>query len=118
WIIDNILGSWGRPAVEFYLDYSLPINSVVVAYGIALVFWHVRLRPYRRAAIREAARIIGRADVQRKASAHPSSFQSALKANLDWNAIVLEVGEGSLVAGRWGLWPRRASSASMPRLIP
>ena len=121
WAIDNLLGSWGRPAVNFYFDFALPINLIVVAYGIALAVWHIRLRPYRRAALVEAARIVGKLDSRKKsagAAARSSAVQSALKAQLNWSTIAQEGGEGALVAGRWGLRPHRATAESLSRLIP
>lgn len=118
WIVDNLLGSWGRPVVDFSLEFAVPITVVVVAYGVVLTFWHLRLRPFRVVAVREASRIVGRADVQRKATVNPSSVRSALATNLDWGAIAREVGEGTLVAGRWGLWPRRATPETLASLIP
>jgi len=121
WIIDNLFGSWGRPAVEFYLEYALPINLVVVVYGVALVVWHLRLRPYRRAAVREVARVLWSLDLVRRSpgqAARSPHVRAALLARLDWTNVTRETGEGALVAGRWGLWPRRASAATLPGLLP
>lgn len=121
WIIDNLFGSWGRPVVDFYVQYALPINLLVVAYGTALVVWHLRLRPYRRAAVREVARILSGLDIVRRSpatAARSPQVRSALVARLDWTAVVREAGDGSLVAGRWGLWPRRATASSLPALLP
>lgn len=120
WVVDNLFGSWGRPVLDFYLQYSLPINLVVVAYGVALLVWHLRLRPYRRVAVREASRILWSLDAVRRApasAARSPQVRAALAGRLDWTAIVREAGEGGLAAGRWGLWPRRVTADSLPRLL-
>ncbi|MEZ5190237.1 MAG: hypothetical protein R2717_04700 [Schumannella sp.] len=112
WFIDTFLGVWGRAAVDFYAANALPINIVVVAYGAVLVFWHRRLRPYREAALEQVRRILGR-----EKGGRPGELHERVASRIDWEQIAA-VGPGRLVAGRWRLWPVRASAASLPRLLP
>jgi hypothetical protein len=42
--IQLALGTFGRALLAFYRSYSLPINSVVVAYGIVMLYAHNNLR--------------------------------------------------------------------------
>lgn len=113
WVIDNLLGNWGRPVVDFYVTYALPINIVVVAYGALLVWLHVRLRPYRAAAVAEARGII--AGLGKPPTGH--ALAEFVGKRFDWKPV-LAVGEGRLVAGRWKLWPTRITAESVPRLLP
>lgn len=120
WVIDNLFGSWGRPVLDFYVQYSLPINLVVIAYGVALLVWHLRLRPYRRAAVSAASKILWGLDAVRRepaSAARSPKVRAKLAERLDWEAIVRDTGEGALAAGRWGLWPRRVTADSLPRMI-
>jgi hypothetical protein len=113
WFIDTFLGVWGRAAVDFYGAYAVPINSVVVAYGAALVYWHRRLSPYRAAAVDQTRRLIGTS----RAHTDDRVLQQRVAAGLDWDKVAA-VGPGRLISGRWRLWPARASAASLPKLLP
>lgn len=113
WFIDTFLGVWGRAVVDFYSTYALPINSVIVVYGAALLWWHRRLRPYRAAAVQQVGGILA----GRKASKRPGELHAQVAARIDWERVS-EVGPGRLVAGRWRLWPTRVSAGSLPRLLP
>jgi len=112
WFIDTFLGVWGRAAVDFYAANALPINLVVVAYGVLLVTWHRRLRPYRDAAVEQAGRILARGGSKQGTHVH-----DRVSAGIDWERVAA-VGPGRLVAGRWRLWPIRASATSLPPLLP
>lgn len=114
WILNNAFGTWGRGLFDFYFDNSLPINIVVIAYGVVLVFWHVRLRPYRRAAVEQVAGIMAAAGSLPQALGARHAF---VEKRMDWSAINA-VGPGALVAGRWGLWPRRVSEDSLKAMLP
>jgi hypothetical protein len=113
WFIDTFLGVWGRAAVDFYGTYALPINSAVVIYGAALVVWHRRLNPYRAAAVEQARRLIGTS----RARPDDRILQQRVAAAFDWEQVAA-LGQGRLVAGRWRLWPARASAESLPKLLP
>jgi hypothetical protein len=113
WFIDTFLGVWGRAAVDFYASYALPINTVIVAYGALLLFWHRRLRPYRDAAVAQVGGILA----GRKLPKHPGELHDQVAKRIDWQRVAA-VGPGTLVTGRWRLWPTRVSAASLPRLLP
>lgn len=113
WFIDTFLGVWGRAAVDFYTAYALPINAVIVAYGALLLFWHRRLRVYRDAAVAQVGGILA----GRKLPKHPGALHDQVAKRIDWQKIAA-VGPGTLVTGRWRLWPSRVSAASLPRLLP
>jgi hypothetical protein len=113
WLVDTLLGSWGRPVVDFYSRYSLPINAVIVAYGALLLFLHLRLRPYRAAAIAQVAGILPTA----RSKARGRALDTVVAARIDW-ALVAAAGGGRWVAGRWRLWPVRVSASTLPALLP
>ena len=113
WIIDNAFGTWGRGVMDFYLTNSLPINIVVIAYGAFLVYLHLRVRPFRRAAIDQTTHIISAAG---KPGSGPKLY-AFVSRKLDWPAIAA-VGEGALIAGRWGLWPVRATAERLQKILP
>lgn len=113
WFIDTFLGVWGRAIVDFYAANALPINSVVVIYGAILLVWHRRLRPYRDAAVAQVGGILA----GRKLPKHPGELHEQVAQRIDWNRVA-EVGPGRWVAGRWRLWPSRATATTLPRLLP
>lgn len=113
WMINNAFGTWGRGIMDFYLNYSLPINIVVIAYGAFLVYLHLRIRPFRRAAIDQTRKIISTAG--NPGSGH--KLYAFVSRKLDWSTIVA-VGEGALIAGRWGLWPIRATAERLQKIMP
>lgn len=113
WFIDTFLGVWGRAVVDFYGTYALPINSVIVAYGAILLYWHRRLRPYRDAAVRQVGGLLTGA----RRTKPDGRLYADVARKLDWEQVAA-VGPGRLVAGRWRLWPTRASTESLPRLLP
>jgi hypothetical protein len=113
WFIDTFLGVWGRAVVDFYGTYALPINSVIVVYGAALLWWHRRLRPYRDAAVQQVRGILA----GRKTPKRAGELHAQVAARIDWEKVSA-LGPGRLVAGRWRLWPTRVSAASLPRLLP
>lgn len=113
WIINNAFGTWGRGIMDFYLSNSLPINVVVVGYGVFLTYLHLRLRPFRQAAIDQTMNIISSAG---KRGSGPKLYTYVAR-KLDWSAVVA-VGEGTLITGRWGLWPVRATTERLQQVIP
>ncbi len=113
WIIDNAFGTWGRGIMDFYLSYSLPINIVVIAYGGFLVYLHLKVRPFRRAAIDQVSKIIASAG---KPGSGPKLYAFVAR-KLNWTDIAA-VGEGALIAGRWGLWPIKATAERLPKVLP
>ncbi len=121
WFTEHGLGAWGRWLLDLYRDNALVINLVVVAYGVVLVVWHVRLRPYRRAALEQAMEIIdaveGRAAQRGRRPREEPQLQAEIAKRMDWPRIAA-IGERRLVAGRWGLWPRRVTAESLPQIIP
>lgn len=113
WIIDNAFGTWGRSVMDFYLSNSLPINIVVLAYGAFLVYLHLRVRPFRRAATDQVGKIISTAG-------NPGSgpkLHAFVDRRIDWSAIAA-VDEGAIIAGRWGLWPIRATEERLKKVLP
>ncbi|HWM35156.1 MAG TPA: hypothetical protein VNR36_13090 [Pseudolysinimonas sp.] len=113
WFIDTFLGVWGRAIVDFYAANALPINSVIVVYGAILLVWHRRLRPYRDAAVAQVGGILA----GRTLPKHPGELHEQVAKRIDWSRVA-EVGPGRLVAGRWRLWPSRATATTLPRLLP
>lgn len=113
WIIDNAFGAWGRGVMDFYLNNSLPINIVVIAYGAFLIYLHVRVRPFRRAAINQVSQILAAAG---KPGTGPK-LHAFVARKLNWSNIAA-VGEGTLIASRWGLWPVRATAEQLEKILP
>jgi len=113
WIINNAFGTWGRSVMDFYLSNSLPINIPVIGYGVFLIYLHLRLRPFRRAAIDQTMNIISAAG---KPGSGPKLYTYVAR-KLDWSAVVA-VGEGALITGRWGLWPVRATAERLQKVLP
>lgn len=113
WILDNAFGSWGGGLFDFYFANALPINLVVIAYGVALAYWHLALRPYRRAAIDQVSRIISSAG---KPGSGPKLY-AYVGPKIKWEQVA-SVGVGKLVAGRWGLWPVKVTAERLRKILP
>ncbi len=113
WLINNAFGTWGRGLMDFYITYSLPINIVVVAYGAFLLYLHTRIRPFRRAAIDQTLTIISKG----RNLGTGYKLDEFVKGKLDWSAVAA-IGEGALIAGRWGLWPIRATPERLQKSLP
>lgn len=113
WLINNAFGTWGPGLLDFYIANSLPINILVIAYGAFLIYLHVRVRPFRRNAVDQARTIIAKAgDIGTGHNLH-----TLVGRKMDWSAVAA-VGEGSLIAGRWGLWPVRATADRLQKVLP
>ncbi len=113
WILNNAFGSWGGWLFDFYFANALPINIAVIAYGVVLAYWHVALRPYRRVAIDQVARIIS-------AAGKPGTglkLYAYVEPKINWEKVAA-VGVGKLVAGRWGLWPVKATAERLRKIMP
>lgn len=112
WVVDHLLGSWGRVVVDAAVANALPLSIVVIAYGAVLLVGHRRLRPYQEAAIGQVARILPTVRGTSGAALH-----EAVGRRLDWDRVAA-VGPGRYVVGRWRLWPSRASAETLPKLLP
>jgi hypothetical protein len=113
WLVDTMLGEWGRAVLAFYSANALPINLVIVAYGAVLLLLHRRLAPYRAVAVEEARRALA----GRRVPSRTGPLHEQVASAIDWERVAA-VGPGRLVVGRWRLWPTRVSAASLPRLLP
>lgn len=112
WARDHLFGQWGPAIADLYGAHALPVNLVVVAYGVALVILHRRLRPYRAEAVRQ---------VQHALRGRPAPVDRAARERIgdrvDWDAVAA-IRPDALVVGRWHLWPRRASADTLRRMMP
>jgi len=113
WVRNNLFGTWGPAVYDFYSANALPINVLVVTYGVLLLVLHRRLRIYRDAAIQQTAVILQDRPPKNKRRA----LTAFVSSQLDWEAVAASAGHG-LVVGRWQLWPRRATPQSLQRMIP
>lgn len=113
WVIDNAFGVWGRAIMNFYLEYAVPINSVVVCYGVFLVFLHLKTRSFRFAATDEAKRIISGYG---NPVAGPKLY-TYVAERMKWDKV-FESGKANLIAGRWGLWPIKATADNLKKVLP
>lgn len=103
-----MLGPWGRQVLQFYLDHSLWINGLVVAYGVLLAVAHLNLRRLENRAV-EALR-------RRRSLGQGSATMAA--GPLAWEEIIPGASFFPFVAGKTGLIPRRCRPDVLERLIP
>jgi len=113
WLINNAFGTWGPGLLDFYITYSLPVNIVVVAYGAFLMYLHLRVRPFRRSAVDQTRTIIAKAG--NIGTGH--NLHTFVSRKIDWSAIAA-AGGSTLIAGRWGLWPVRATAERLQKVLP
>ena len=111
--IEMTLGRWGVAVLEFYEANSLPINTLVVAYGLTLTLsWAnlVRIRKWLAATI--AYRIYERPDM-----GPDTKLKRVLREiEIPWEDAVKR--RFPLVSKQMGLWPRRTTTEAIQALLP
>jgi hypothetical protein len=111
-IIETLLGSAGTQVLQFYEQYSLIINSIVVLYGaILLLSWVTHLRIYRHLAVLVAKGIHEDATLNRKSKLRLIKE----KVEIPWKEAI-DAAPFPLIAQQGSLVPRRKSVANMKLL--
>ncbi len=103
------LGTFGRALLDLYRTYSLPINSIVVAYGIVTIYAHNNLR----AVIREMEAMM--VDVASGLGDKPDPHHVLSQFSQRWRA---EQGERRLfLPSRLDLWFGSVTTAELIGLL-
>lgn len=107
-LVQYMLGPLGRQALQFYIDHSLWINGLVVAYGALLAVAHLNLRRLEARAVE--------ALLSQPSAGKP--VHDAATAPVSWEEIIASASFFPFVAGKTGLIPRRCRPDVLDRLIP
>lgn len=113
-LIETYLGPIGAAALHFYQEYALPINSLVVLYGLVIVLSWTNLVSIRK-------RIVGSiaAQILQSPDLHAGSKVKRVVKEVDipWQAAVDDV-RFPLVARQAAFWPKRKSVEAVQALLP
>jgi hypothetical protein len=103
------LGTFGRALLALYRTYSLPINSIVVAYGIVTIYAHNNLR----AVIREMEAMM--VDVASGLGEKPAPHQVLSQFSQRWRAEQAE--RRLFLPSRLDLWFGSIATAELVELL-
>lgn len=110
--IEMALGRWGVVVLNFYEANSLPINTIVVAYGLLLVLsWSnlFRIRRWLVAAI--AYQIHERPDM----GPHSKLKRVLSEVEIPWEEAVKS--RFPFVSKQTGMWPKRTTVEALQELL-
>lgn len=113
-MIETYLGPIGRGALNFYVDNSLAINSLVVLYGLLIVFSWTNLVSIRKRLVGSIA-----AQIVKNPALHTGSKVKRILSEVDipWQAAIDDV-RFPLVARQAAFWPHRKSVEAVQALLP
>ena len=113
-IVEAVLGPYGVQILKLYEANSLWVNSLVVAYGLAIVLSWANLKHIRArllAALIDQLESLPRLDP----AAQPAKLLR--RVSIPWAEAVRQA-RFPFVAQQSALWPRRASPESVQALLP
>jgi hypothetical protein len=112
-LVEAMLGEAGRQILYFYEAHALPINMVVLTYGlIMLMSWVTTIRVYRYLVVAVARQIHLHPDLNRKSTA--KRIRDSLE--IPWQEAV-DAAPFPLVASQVALIPTRKSVIAIQRLF-
>lgn len=104
-LIENWLGPWALPVLDFYSDHSLAINLIVVLYGLLLMVSWFNLDRIRRELVSAVAAQVNKSTD----SDDRASLERALaQVEIPWQSAVSQA-RFPLVAEQWSFRLRPAS---------
>lgn len=109
-----MLGEFGGRVLQFYIDHSLAINGIVVAYGAVLLVAHLNLRRIEKAALETVRRGLRSS----RGADETSPSADAILEGLCWREIIAQASFFPLVARGNSLIPRPSNVSNVEKLIP
>jgi hypothetical protein len=113
-LIETYLGPIGAAALHFYQTNALPINSVVVLYGLVIVLSWTNLVSIRKRLVGSiAAQILQNPDLH----AGSKAKRVLKEVSIPWQEAIDDV-RFPLVARQSAFWPKRKSIEAVQTLLP